>query len=115
MNTKAKNLDGNGSPLEVDLSTCKRVGEYLQLPPELQFTLRPGSTVQTSQGELLVTGAGLRCVRRVAEDIRTGEIPAFYTKNPHPLIKAAIADFEKRARTAGSQKPPYLRSGTRGR
>ncbi|MEK9159717.1 MAG: hypothetical protein AAB383_03225 [Patescibacteria group bacterium] len=98
---------------QVDLANCRQVGDYYQLPELLQFSLRIGTTVQTSQGELLVTGAGLRCVRLVAEDIRTGEIPAFHTKNPHPLIRAATVDFEKRLRKTGDVRSLFTRSGPR--
>ena len=115
MITEANNSDRKDSPPEVDLSVCEQAGEYFRLPLELQFALRPGSTVQTSRGELLVTGEGLRCVRRVAEDILSGKIPGIHTKDAHPLISAAIADFGKKAREVGDPKPPYLRSGTRGR
>lgn len=108
MNTDVKSI-------EVELANCRQVGEYYELPELLQFSFRIGTTVQTSQGELLVTGAGLRCVHRVAEDIRRGEIPAFHMRNPHPLIKAAAVDFENRIRKTGDVRPLFARTGIRGR
>jgi hypothetical protein len=101
---------------KVDLALCVQDGDRYILPAELQATLRPGTTVQTKNGELFVTGAGLRPIDHVARDVRNGLIPSIAMANVHPLIKEAGRDFERRLKGASrhSEIFPLARRGSRG-
>lgn len=114
MNAKEGSLDAKQEPRPLDVSGWTSDGEYLLIPGNLAHRLRPGSVLQTTQGELVVTGGGLRCVHRVAEDVRDGVIPYPYTSNPHPILAAAGSEFARRLREArGVQQPAFTRTGNR--
>ena len=121
MNGTSPGLDktpayGTPRPIEVDLDLCRQEGEYHVLPPELQFKLRPGTTVQTKLGELFVTGAGLRCKARVMADIRSGVIPLPLKKSEDPAILAASLAFNRRLNGnswPSQDKFPTTRRGSR--
>lgn len=114
MNAEEGSLDTQNEPQPLDVSGWTRNGEHLLIPDDLAHRLRPGSVLQTTQGELVVTGGGLRCVHEVAKDIRDGKIFYSLHNKPHPILAAAGNEFGRRLREArGVQQPAFTRTGTR--